>query len=257
MSGHSSGALATTYVQRFSTWARVQHTSVILTFGALALTGLPQKWPYLGVSRFMIEALGGIYAVRFYHRIAGVAFSILVVLHLAVVISGVLTRRMQPTMLFVRQDFRDAIQSLRYYLGREDQAPRFGRYDYRQKFEYWGLVFGGLLMVVTGFILMYPIVLSALLPAQLIPAAKVAHSYEALMAFLVVLIWHLYGAHLNPDVFPWDNSIWSGKISLARLAHEHPLEYEELMAGREKAARTEPTPTPERREQPPAAGPPG
>lgn len=223
--GHAHGEAD--HVVRFSPWARFQHLSVILTFTALALTGLPQKWPYYDASRWLVEAMGGIYATRYYHRLAGIVFSLLVVAHLTVVIVGVLSRRMKPSMLFVRQDFRDAIASMNYYFRRSENAPRFGRYDYRQKFEYWGLVFGGLLMVVTGFILIYPLQLSQLLPAQLIPAAKVAHSYEALMAFLVVLVWHLYGAHLNPDVFPWDNTIWSGKISKERLHHEHPLEYEE------------------------------
>jgi formate dehydrogenase subunit gamma len=231
--GHPTAAAGKAgYVLRFSPWARFQHLAVIFTFTALAVTGLPQKWPGYDLSRWLVEAMGGIYATRYYHRVAGIVFSLLVVAHLTVVIVGILSRRMKPTMLFTRQDFRDAIDSLNYYLGRTEAAPRFGRYDYRQKFEYWGLVFGGLLMVVTGLILLFPIPLSQVLPAQLIPAAKVAHSFEALMAFLVVLVWHLYGAHLNPEVFPWDNTIWSGKISVERLHHEHPLEYEEMFRDR-------------------------
>ena len=82
--------------------------------------------------------------------------------------------------------------------------------------------------VGTGFVLLFPIVVSQLLPAELIPAAKVMHSNEALLAFLIVIFWHMYGAHLNPDVFPFDKSIFTGKISKARLHHEHALEYEEM-----------------------------
>jgi hypothetical protein len=89
-------------------------------------------------------------------------------------------------------------------------------------------VFGGAMMAVTGFILYFPIAASRALPAELIPAAKIMHSYEALLAFLIVLIWHLFAVILSPEVFPLDTAIFTGRISRERLRHEHPLEYEEL-----------------------------
>ena len=131
-------------------------------------------------------------------------------------------------MLLGKKDFTDAIDNLRYYAGYKDAPPKFGRYDYRQKFEYWGLIFGSIIMVATGFILYFPIAVSHVLPAELIPAAKVMHSYEALFAFLIVLIWHMAGAHLSPESFPIDTSIFTGKIRKDKLQHEHPLEYEDL-----------------------------
>jgi cytochrome b subunit of formate dehydrogenase len=234
---HAQLAATPRTVRRFSAWAIFQHAAIIVLFTLLLVTGLPQKWPQLAVSQWAVDWMGGIFAARWLHRMAGIVFAVLTVAHLAVAVGGVLTRRMKPTMMLTRQDFRDTLQNLRYYLGRTEEAPRFGRYDYRQKFEYWGLIFGSAIMVATGFILYWPILLSRLLPAELIPAAKAMHSNEAMLALLIVLVWHLYGAHLNPDVFPFDSSIFTGRIDPARLAHEHPLEYEELFGSRETGAR--------------------
>jgi formate dehydrogenase gamma subunit len=216
------------YVVRFSYWARLQHASVILLFGLLLLTGLPQRWPELRISQWLVDAMGGLFAARWLHRAAGLAFSALLGAHLAVAIYGIATRRMRASMVLTKKDFTDAIDNLRYYAGRKDSPPKFGRFDYRQKFEYWGLVFGSFIMVATGLILLFPIVLSRVLPAELIPAAKVMHSYEALLAMLIVIIWHMTGAHLAPESFPIDTSIFTGRIRKEKLRHEHALEYEEL-----------------------------
>jgi cytochrome b subunit of formate dehydrogenase len=222
----------TEHVVRFSFWARFQHAAMILLFGALLVSGLPQKWPHLDASRWIVEHLGGIFVARFIHRMAGIVFSALLGVHLAVAIGGVLTRRLPPSMLFSTKDFRDAIDYLKYCIGWIEAAPRFARFDYRQKFEYWGLVFGAVIMSTSGFILYFPIAVSRLLPSELIPAAKVMHSNEALLALLIVLVWHMAGAHLNPEVFPMDTSIFTGKISKERLRHEHPLEFEERFGKR-------------------------
>jgi len=216
------------FVVRFSFWSRFQHAMIILLFGLLLLTGMPQKWPGLAASRWIVDHLGGIFAARWLHRATGIAFTALVVAHLTVAIGGILLGRIKPSMLLGKRDFRDAIDNLRYYAGYADTPPKFGRFDYRQKFEYWGLIFGSLIMVATGYILYFPILVSRVLPAELIPAAKVMHSYEALFAFLIVLIWHMAGAHLSPEAFPMDTTIFTGKISKEKLKHEHPLEYEDL-----------------------------
>jgi hypothetical protein len=89
---------------------------------------------------------------------------------------------------------------------------------------------GAAIVAGTGFVLLYPTEITRWLPGELVPAAQVAHSYEGLMAFLVVIVWHIYNAHLNPDVFPFDTTIFTGRISRERMRHEHPLEYEQLTA---------------------------
>ena len=216
------------YVTRFSYWARFQHASIILLFGVLLVTGLPQKWPALDASRWIIDHIGGLWVARWIHRAAGVGFALLLLAHLGVNVIGIITHRIKPTMLLTRRDFTDAVSNLRYYAGHLDTPPKFGRYDYRQKFEYWGLVFGGFVMVATGFILLYPIVVSQWLAAELIPAAKLMHSYEAMLALSIVIVWHMTGAQLTPESFPMDTTIFTGKIRKDKLHHEHALEYEEL-----------------------------
>ena len=83
-------------------------------------------------------------------------------------------------------------------------------------------------MISTGLVLYFPMLVTKFLPGELIPVSKVAHSNEGLMAFLVVITWHIYNVHLAPGIFPYDASIFTGKISRERLRHEHPLEYERL-----------------------------
>jgi formate dehydrogenase subunit gamma len=214
-------------VVRFSGRQRAEHFAVMVLFTVLCLTGLPQKYYDAGASVSIIQALGGLAAVRWLHRASGVLFAVLTVLHLATVIVQSLRGRMRLTLVVERRDFTDAMQTLRYYLGMTDRPARFGRFDYRQKFEYWGLVMGGVVVIATGVVLMYPIAFAQWLPAQIIPAAKAAHSNEGLLAFLTIIVWHIYNAHLSPDVFPFDTSMFTGKISRERLLHEHPLEYEE------------------------------
>jgi cytochrome b subunit of formate dehydrogenase len=215
-------------VVRFGFWARFQHAAIVALFGLLVLTGMPQKWPYVQASQWIVNHLGGLFVVRWLHRASGIAFTALLVSHLAVAIAGVVTRRTRLEMLLSRKDFRDAIDNLRYYAGRLDTPPKFGRFDYRQKFEYWGLVFGGMVMAASGFILFFPILISRVLPAELIPVAKVMHSYEALLALLIVVVWHIVGALLTPEAFPMDTSIFTGKVSKERLRREHALEHEDL-----------------------------
>jgi formate dehydrogenase subunit gamma len=214
---------------RFSRRQRAEHTLVMSLFVILAATGFPQKWSGAAWAQTSLRWMGGVEIARSVHRVAGIAFTLLVVAHLAAAIGLVLSGKARPSMIPGRKDFTDAIKTLRYYLGASEEQARFDRFDYRQKFEYWGLVMGGLLMVATGLTLYFPLAVTRLLPGVIIPVAKVAHSNEGLMAFLVVITWHIYNAHLNPDVFPFDSAIFTGKISRHRMEHEHPLELARLI----------------------------
>ena len=233
--GHHAPAeaagLAAADVTRFSLQQRVEHFLMMTVFTTLAVTGFPQRWYEAAWSQAFINAIGGIQGVRWVHRVAGILFTLQTLWHLASSAWLLLRRRtVIGSIVPSRKDFRDVVGTLTYYLGTNKVHPRFDRYDYRQKFEYWGMVMGAFLMMFTGFVLLFPVQTTRLLPAVLVPASKAAHSSEGLMAFLVVIVWHIYNAHLSPDVFPFDKSIFTGKISRARMQHEHPLELERIDA---------------------------
>ncbi len=218
----------TEYVTRFSLRQRSEHIAVMSLFIILSVTGLPQKFYQAGWATTMIVWMGGVDRIRFFHRVAGILFTLLTFTHLTTAIGLVLTGRSKMSMVPTRQDFTDTIVTLKYYLGVSDVQAKFGRFNYREKFEYWGLVLGAVIVIATGLTLYFPLFVTRFLPGELIPAAKLAHGNEALMAFLVVILWHIYNAHLNPDVFPFDTSIFTGKVSRERMEHEHPLEWAEM-----------------------------
>lgn len=210
---------------RFSLRQRAEHLLVMVLFTLLLVTGLPQKFFEAGWAEWMILAMGGIDLVRMIHRISGILLTGLTFAHLGTVGVMVVTGRTGLTIVPNRNDFKDAVEMLKYCLGLSEREPLFDRFDYRQKFEYWGMVFGLGIMIVTGFILYFPTWATVFLPGQIVPAAKVAHSYEAMLALLVLVTWHMYSAHFNPQVFPFDSSIFTGKITRERMLKEHPLEY--------------------------------
>ncbi len=216
-------------VVRFSLGQRLLHVMVMVAFIVLAVTGLPQRFPEFAWSQWIIEHLGGIYAARFIHRVFAWVFVFAALYHVIAVLYHVFVRKGPLTMLVTRTDFTDAVTAFRYDLGIGEQEPRYGRFDFRQKFEYWGMVFGGTVMIVSGILLYFPVTATRFLPGQFIPAAKALHGYEGLMVLLVILIWHLYGAHFGPDKFPFDSSIFTGRISRERMRREHPVEYEQLL----------------------------
>lgn len=212
------------YVVRWSFQNRVEHFVTMVTFALLCLTGLPQKFYQAGWAPGLVSVFGGIDNARTIHRVCGLVLALSTIIHFGNAIATMLSKKVGFTMVPTRKDFEDAILQLRYYLGMTEKHPLYDRYTYKEKFEYWGLVFGNLIMIASGFILYFPVKAASFLPGEFIPVAKVFHSNEGLMAFFVITIWHIFNAHLNPDVFPFDTSMFTGKVSRERYEHEHPLE---------------------------------
>jgi formate dehydrogenase gamma subunit len=224
------------YFVRFSKKQRVEHLCVMLLFTILAITGFPQKFYEARWASVIVNAIGGLDRVRFLHRMAGLLFSVATIFHIVLITFLALARKAGMTMVPTRRDFADAVQQIGWYLGIAKEPAKFDRYDYRQKFEYWGMLIGSLVMVVTGLILYLPLLFTRVFPGELVPVAQVAHSNEGLMAFLVVITWHIYNAHLSPDIFPFDTCIFTGRISEERMHHEHPIELARLTGASEGGA---------------------
>jgi formate dehydrogenase gamma subunit len=209
----------------------------MVSFTCLALTGLPQRYSDADWARGLIFLMGGLDTVRLVHHLSGIMLLFQGLYHIIEAVWEFLASRPRSAAMLPRfQDVRDAVGQVAHLVGMRGEKPRFGRYDFRHKLEYWSVVWGTLVMAVTGLILLFPVVATSYLPGVIVTASKVAHSYEALLAVLAVALWHFYHAHLVGDSFPVDTSIFSGKISAERMRDHHPLEYEELMRDRVQAA---------------------
>jgi formate dehydrogenase subunit gamma len=218
------------YLVRFNLRQRIEHIVLLIVFTALAVTGLAEKYYTAGWADWLIMNLGGIAMTRLIHRGFGILFSLAMFYHFIYLFFNTLLRHGKLTMLISVKDFRDILDSLRYSFGFSDKPLSYGRFDYRQKFEYWGILFGSLIMIVSGFVLMYPIWTTSFLPGQFVAASRVAHGNEAMLAVLTIVIWHLYDVIFKPTIFPADVTIFSGRISKKRMMEEHALEYAELTA---------------------------
>jgi formate dehydrogenase subunit gamma len=224
----TSSVAASKDLVRFNVSQRIEHIVMLVAFTLLVLTGVPQKFLGSSLPQTMILAMGGIDMTRIIHRASAIVFILEALYHFGGIALSFARGRFTPSMIPGRKDFEDSLTYFRYCLGLENRRPLFDRFDYKQKWEYWGVVLGGFLMIGTGLVLMYPALLSRFLPGSIVPAARELHGGEALLAFLIIVTWHLYSAHINPDRFPGDNSIFTGKISRERMIEEHPIEYSRL-----------------------------
>ncbi len=213
--------------RRFNREDRIQHWILVLSFAVLAFTGLAQKYSGLFISIKFISLLGGIETVRIIHRIAAVSLMLVVVFHFGVVSYRIFVQRLLPKMIPGSSDISDALKLLKFNLGFTKEKPKFGRYSFDEKFEYWALVWGLLIMIITGYMLWNPIATTHFLSGEFIPAAKSAHGNEALLAILAILIWHFY----NVLVRHFNRSMFTGNLSREEMLEFHPLELAEIESG--------------------------
>jgi len=231
-----NSAQAESPVKRFSPYRIVEHWLHAVVFILLVITGISQKYHTYDLSQWLVLHLGGIDAVRIMHRAAAIILIILITEHIVVAAVGIIRLRWQASMIIQMKDFQDAIANLKYYFGIKNHPASCDRYDYKQKFDYWGVLVSNFIMIVTGLVLWFPITTSKYLYGEFIPAANVIHTNQSLLVVLIIVIWHIYNSIFSPEIFPFDTSILTGYLSKERMVREHPLELarKERVAGKKK-----------------------
>jgi formate dehydrogenase gamma subunit len=220
---------------RFSVLYRIEHWVLTISFSLLAITGLVQQHVDSGLATWLIDLLSGIETVRLLHHIAAIVLMFETIYHIGHVGYRVFVQRKRMSMLPGIEDARNIIQTLRYNLGLDKRRPHQGFYTFEEKLEYWAVVWGTIVMGVTGFVLWNPIATTSILPGSLVPAAKIAHGLEAFLAVVAILIWHMYHVHLRH----FNRSIFTGQLSEEEMLDEHPKTLAEIKAG-EKDPETPP-----------------
>lgn len=215
--------------ERFNLNERVQHFVLILSFTVLAITGFSLMFPYSVWTLVVVRLFGGFYLRGIIHRIAAIVFIGLCLYHLLAVLFTKRGKQEIKALLPSLTDLSDFFHTLRYFVGREKERPKFGRFSYKEKAEYWAMVWGSIVMIISGIMLWETTQTIGLFTKLGYDIAKVIHGFEAILAGLALIVWHFYGVHFNPEDFPFKNLTWlNGKISPEKMSKEHPLELEQL-----------------------------
>jgi len=204
-------------VERMNARQRMQHGLVLVSFIALAVTGFALKYPESPLAWL----LGSSDAVRrIGHRAAAIVLMGVGAYHLIYIAFTREGRRLFCDFLPGVQDAKDVKDNLLHNLGRRAEPPRYGRFTYGEKVEYLSLMWGTVLMAVTGMILWFKVQAAGWWTGATVDIATAIHFYEAILAVLAIIVWHFYQVMFDPDVYPVDWAFWDGRISEER-AHEH------------------------------------
>jgi cytochrome b subunit of formate dehydrogenase len=213
-------ALGPRVVVRMTKLQRIQHALLFTTFFTLVLTGFALKYPDSWLaSLFVNEAVRSIV-----HRIAGALMIVTSFYHVWYLARTDEGRRMFLDMLPELKDARDIVQVFLYYLGLSSEKPQFKRFNYAEKMEYWALVWGTIVMAVTGLMAWLKVPVGNLLPRWTIDVGLTVHFYEAILATLAILVWHFYMIIFDPDVYPMNWAWYDGKMTLEQYREEHSLD---------------------------------
>lgn len=222
---------------RFTRLNRLLHAAMVVSFLSLALTGLTLKFSYTKWAVILSRLLGGFETAGYIHRSAAVVMFATFIAHL------VDLRRLKKqkygswrallfgpdTMLFTRRDLAEFLATLKWFIG-FGPRPRYGRWTYWEKFDYFAVFWGIAIIGFTGLTLWFPVFFTRFLPGWFINVATIIHSDEALLATGFIFTVHFFNTHLRPEKFPMDVTIFTGYMSLAELKRDKPKEYEALVA---------------------------
>ncbi|MCX6067979.1 MAG: cytochrome b/b6 domain-containing protein [Chloroflexi bacterium] len=213
---------------RFDLLQRLQHIIFLVSFSTLGFTGLPQKFPLSPISVGLFNLLGGVENARLIHHSSAIVMMIVSLVHVLELLYRIFVLRTPISMIPWINDIQHVFDDVLYYIGRRKHKAYYGRYSYAEKAEYLALIWGTVVMGLTGFMMWNPLSTLRMLPGEAIPAAKAAHGGEAVLAVLAIIIWHFYHVHiktLNPSMF-------TGKLTHEEMEHEHPAELATIESGK-------------------------
>ena len=225
-------------VTRMDRGQRIQHAVLFASFTVLVFTGFALKFPD---SWFKYLVLGMNENLRsIVHRIAGVVLIAVAFYHLVYLAFYRDGRRLLRDIWPSVGDVAEFWKNLRYHLGLTPHRPPFGRFTYAEKVEYWALLWGTLIMAVTGVMLWAAITVGNLRPRWWLDVATAIHFYEAVLASLAIVVWHFYQVFFDPDAYPMNWAWWDGQMPFQQYRAEHPLDLETVLeAGHAPAAKLE------------------
>lgn len=227
----AAAAVEQVHYQRFTAFQRWVHFLIMCSFTVLVFTGMPLRYSDQGWAKWEMSHLGGIQTAGIVHRFAAMIMVSCVFCMLgffARILVKTRGRYWGPgTMVPTRKDWHDLVAMVRWFLGKGRPVLEHDRYSYWEKFEFWAASGGVTIMCVTGAMLWYPQLTTRFLPGIFLNFALVNHSGGALLAMgFVFVFWHVFHAHLRPEVFPMDKTMFDGGLPVDEYARERPLEYE-------------------------------
>ncbi len=225
-------ASPTNVFTRFALLQRIEHLFFLVSFSLLGFTGLPQKYADSPISLQIFNIFGGVESLRNVHHISAVVMLIISLIHVLELLYGLIVKRTPISMIPWINDIQHVINDVLYYLGFRKHKAYYGRYSYAEKAEYLAVIWGTVVMALTGFMMWNPITTLRMLPGEAIPAAKAAHGGEAVLAVLAIIIWHFYNVHLKT----FNKSMFTGKLNREEMHHEHPAELAAIESGKHTAA---------------------
>lgn len=212
---------------RFTPRQRLQHQILIGTFTALAATGLLQSFSRIGLVSWVINGLlGGIETLRTIHHLAAIIFSIQALVHAGEILYLWLVKRERGSMWPAWSDFKDVVGMIKFNLSMTKERPLFDHFSFEEKFEYWALLWGAVIMGITGLFQWLPLFVTSVLPGLAIPIARTIHAWEAILAVLSILTWHIYHTVIKEN----NQSIFTGLMSEEEMQALHTLEYQRILA---------------------------
>ncbi len=210
-------------VRRMTTGEVWQHTFLMVTFLTLVFSGFALRFSEAWWVKFIFGHEGGFPLRGIIHRTAAVLFVGTAIWHI-VYLTTARGRKFLKDMLPQKQDFIQFKEMIFYNLGMRKEPPAFGRFSYVEKAEYWALVWGTVVMIITGFFLWFENFAVQWFPKGFLDVMLIIHYYEAWLAALAVLIWHMYSTVFSPTVYPMNPSWYTGKMPEDMYLHEHAAE---------------------------------